>query len=83
MTDFLNDWGLVLVTFIIASGIAGIQGVFWQTDEGQTVADATSASLDATDGTIRFKTATAGNAKGWLLLFIDPAVSKRVGYPGR
>lgn len=66
-----------------ASGISGIKAVFTQCDEGQSTADAVSAHLDTAAGLIRFKVEQAETPSFWLLLFIDPSVGRRSGYPGR
>ncbi len=64
------------------SGIGGIQAVAWQGEDAD--ADLANVSLTvAATGEITFQT-SAGNARGWVWVLIDPAGSgNREGYPGR
>ena len=66
-----------------ASGIAGLQAVFFAVSEGQDVADATSAHIDNDANDIRFKVEGAATSTGWLLALIDSGASNRSGYTGR
>jgi hypothetical protein len=64
------------------SGIAGIKQVAWIGNDVDV--DVATASLTtAATGVITFQT-SASNIKGWVVIWIDPAVSgPRSGYPGR
>jgi hypothetical protein len=64
-----------------ASGINGIKAAFWQ---GETAAtDAVNVSVTDAAGNLFFETNSVSDLSGWVLLFIDPVVAGRAGYPGR